>query len=91
MGPYLLVAACAEVLDKNSLSSWLTRLCHPVCSRAPNEEAQLRNQKGSDIFAEPDALQTREVNQRKLQVATCCSLFLPLHVDVFGPSTHLAL
>ncbi|KAL3155824.1 hypothetical protein ABBQ32_012835 [Trebouxia sp. C0010 RCD-2024] len=36
-------------------------------SRAANEEAQLRNQRGSDIFAEPDALQTREVNRRKLQ------------------------
>lgn len=36
-------------------------------SRAANEEAHLRNQRGSNIFAEPDALQTREVNQRKLQ------------------------
>lgn len=36
-------------------------------SRAANEEAQLRNQRGSNIFSEPDALQTREVNQRKLQ------------------------
>lgn len=36
-------------------------------SRAANEQAQLRNQGGSNIFAEPDALQTREVNQRKLQ------------------------
>ena len=40
------------------------------CSRAANEEAQLRNQRGSDIFAEPDALQTREVNHRKLQVTS---------------------
>lgn len=38
------------------------------CSRAANDQAHLRNQGGSNIFAEPDALQTREVNQRKLQV-----------------------
>ena len=86
MGPYLLVPACESVLK------CLTKVVRHLglqgyatlrCSRAANEEAQLRNQKGSDIFAEPDALQTREVNQRKLQVATCCSLVLPLHVDVF--------
>lgn len=39
-----------------------------TCSRATNEEAQLRNVAGSNIFSEDDPLQIREVNQRKLQV-----------------------
>lgn len=52
-------------------------LCHVHCSRAANEEAQLRNQRGSDIFAEPDALQPREVNQKKLQVTSELCSCLP--------------
>lgn len=51
----------------------LSDFCAGDCSRAANEEAQSRNQRGSNIFAEPDALQAREVNQRKLQVSVSIS------------------